>query len=65
MWYLLQNIEPTALTAKRQTDFALRQFDCKQHGEHRTVRYPVIVSFVKQFNRHTISIVSHIFFLKC
>ena len=46
MWYLLQNTEAlTALTAKHQTDFALRQLDCKQHGEHRTARYPVIVSF--------------------
>ena len=41
MWYFLQNTEATALT----TDFALRQLDCKQHGEHRTARYPVIVSF--------------------
>ena len=45
MWYLLQNTEATALTAKHQTYFALRQFDCKQHGEHWTARYPVIVSF--------------------
>ena len=39
MWYLLQNTEATALTAKRQTDLALRQLDCKQHGEHRTACY--------------------------
>ena len=45
MWYLLQNTEATALTAKHQTDFALRQLNCKQHGEHRTARYPVTVSF--------------------
>ena len=45
VWYLLQNTEATALTAKHLTDFALRQLDCKQHGEHRTARYPVIVSF--------------------
>ena len=32
MWYLLQNTEATALTAKHQTDFALRQLDCKQHS---------------------------------
>ena len=63
MWYLLQNTEATALTAKHQTDFALRQLECKQHGEHRTTCYPVIVSFVKQCNRHIISVVSHIFFL--
>ena len=45
MWYLLQNPEATALTAKHQTEFALRQLHCKQHGEHRTARYPVTVSF--------------------
>ena len=59
MWYLLQNTEATALTAKRQTDFALGQLDCKQHCEHRMARYPVIVSFGKQFNRHNICSKSH------
>ena len=63
MWCLLQNTEATALTAKRQTDFALRQLDSKLHGEHRTARYPAFASFVKQFNRHIISVVSHILFL--
>ena len=63
MWCLLQNTEATALTAKRQTDFALRQLDSKQHGEHRTARYTAFASFVKQFNRHIISVVSHILFL--
>ena len=38
-------VEATALTVKHQTDFALRQLHCKQHGEHRTARYPVTVSF--------------------
>ena len=63
MWCLLQNTEATALTAKRQTDFALRQLDSKQHGEQRTARYPAFASFVKQFKRHIISVVSHILFL--
>ena len=63
MWYFLPNKETTTLTAKRQTDFASRQLDCKQHGEHRAGRYPVIVSFGKQFNHHVISVVSHNFFL--
>ena len=59
MWYLIQNTEATALTAKHQTDFALQQLDFKQHGEHRTARYPVILSFGKQFNRHIICSKSH------
>ena len=59
MWCLLQNTEAIALIAKRQTDFALRQLDCKQHGEHRTARYPASASFVKQFNRHNICSKSH------
>ena len=62
MWYLLQNTEATALT-KRQTDFALRRLDCKQHVEHRTARHPVILSFGKQFNRHVISVVIKSHFL--
>ena len=64
MSYLLQNTEAAlGLTAKHQTDFALRQLDCKQHGEHRTARYPVTVSFGKQFIPHIISVVIHILFL--
>ena len=59
MWYLLKTSEATALTEKRQPNFALRQLDCKQHGEHRTARYTVIVSFGKQFNRHVICSKSH------
>ena len=45
MLYLLQTTEATVVTAKHQTEFALRQLDCKHHGENRTARSPVIVSF--------------------
>ena len=45
--YLQQNTLATASTAKRQTAFAV--LDCKQHGEHRTARYPVIVCLFQCF----------------